>query len=59
MVRWHHRLDGHGSEQSLGDSEGRGSLARCSLWGHKVSRDDLCTSVFAETAQGAGGFETK
>ena len=25
MVGWHHRLDGHELEQSLGDSEGQGS----------------------------------
>jgi len=47
------------SEQSLGDGEGQGSLACCTLWGHKVLRDDLCASGFAETVQGAGGFETK
>ena len=34
-VRWHHRLRGHESEQALGDSEGQGSLACCSPWGHK------------------------
>ena len=28
MVGWHHRLNGHESEQILGDSEGQGSLAR-------------------------------
>ena len=27
MVRWHHGLSGHDSEQTLGDSEGQGSLA--------------------------------
>ena len=26
MVGWHHRLDGHKFEQTLGDSEGQGSL---------------------------------
>ena len=26
MVGWHHRLDGHESEQTPGDSEGQGSL---------------------------------
>ena len=30
MVRWHHRLDGHESEQTLGDGEGQGSLVCCS-----------------------------
>ena len=27
MVRWHHRLNGHESEQTLGDSERQVSLA--------------------------------
>ena len=34
-VGWHHRLSGHESEQIQGDSEGQGSLACCSPWGHK------------------------
>ena len=33
MVGWHHRLNGHESEQTLGDSEGQGSLVCCSPWG--------------------------
>ena len=37
MVRWHHRLRGHQSEQTPGGSEGQGSLVRCSPWGHKES----------------------
>ena len=37
IVRWHHRLNGHESEQTPGDSEGQGGLAFCSLWGHKES----------------------
>ena len=39
MLGWHHQLNGHESEQTLGDSEGQGSLARCSLWGHRVGHD--------------------
>ena len=35
MIGWHHRLNGHESEQAPGDSEGRGSLACCRPWGHK------------------------
>ena len=35
MVGWHHRLDGHEFEQTLGDSEGQGSLACCSPCGYK------------------------
>ena len=33
MVGWHHWLNGHEFEQ--GDSQGQGSLACCSSWGHK------------------------
>ena len=36
MVGWHHQLNGCESEQTLGDSEGHGSLACCSPWGCKV-----------------------
>ena len=35
MVRLHHQLNRHKSEQTLGDSEGQGSLACCSPWGCK------------------------
>ena len=37
MVRWHHWLDGHEFEQTQGDGDGQGSLARCSPWGRKES----------------------
>ena len=37
MVGWHHQLNGHEFEQTLGDSEGQGNLACCSSWGHKES----------------------
>ena len=30
-------VSGHEFEQTLGDSEGQGSLACCNLWGHKES----------------------
>ena len=33
MVGWNHRLDGHEFEQTLGDSEGQGSLAWGCPWG--------------------------
>ena len=37
MGRWHHRLDGHESEQALGDSEEQGGLACCSpMWSQGV-----------------------
>ena len=35
MAGWHRRLNGHESEQAPGESEGQGSLACCSPWGHK------------------------
>ena len=35
MVGWHHQLDGHEFEQTLGDSEEQGSLACCSPRGQK------------------------
>ena len=37
MVGWHHRLNGHESEQALGVADGLGSLACCGPWGHKDS----------------------
>ena len=37
MVGWHHRLNGHESKQTLGDSEGQGSLVCYSPQGHKQS----------------------
>ena len=39
IVGWHHRLNEHESEQTLGDSEGQGSLAGYSPWGHRVGHD--------------------
>ena len=37
MVGWHRRLNRHEFEQTLGDSEGQGSLVCCSPWGCKQS----------------------
>ena len=39
MVGWHHCLKGHEFEQTLGDSEGKGSPAYCSPWGGRVRND--------------------
>ena len=36
-VGWHHQLNGHDLEQTLGDSEGQGSLVYCSSWARKES----------------------
>ena len=38
MTGWHHRLNGHDCEQTLGDGEGQGSLACCSPW-HREELD--------------------
>ena len=35
MVGWHHQLNAHEFEQTLGDSEEQGSLVCCSPWGCK------------------------
>ena len=37
MTGWHNGLNGHESEQTLGDSEGQGSLECCSPWGPEES----------------------
>ena len=37
MAGWHHQCNGHKLGQTLGDSEGQGSLWCCSSWGRKES----------------------
>ena len=37
MFGWHHQLDRHEFEQTLGDSERLRSLVCCSPWGHEES----------------------
>ena len=37
LFGWDHQLNGHEFEQPPGGSEGQGSLACCSPWGHKES----------------------
>ena len=37
MIGWYHRFDGHEFEQTLGVSDGQGSLVCCSPWGGKES----------------------
>ena len=32
MVGWHHQLDGHESEYTLGVGDGQGDLVCCSPW---------------------------
>ena len=37
MAGWHHWLDGHEFEWTLGDGDGQGGLACCDSWGRKES----------------------
>ena len=37
LVGWHHRLDGHELESTLGVGDGRGGAVCCSPWGRKES----------------------
>ena len=39
MDGWHHQPNGHKFEQTLGDSEGQGSLACCTPWSRRVRHD--------------------
>ena len=48
MVGWHPRLNGHEFGQTLGDSDGQGSLVGCSPWGRKES-DTLSDLTFLFT----------
>ena len=43
MVAWHHRLNGHEFEQTLGDSEGQGSLVSesCSVVSYSLQPQGL------------------
>ena len=58
MVGWHHRLTQ--SEQTLGESEGQGSLACCSLWGHKesdmIEQQIMCKSFVEDSEDAAIPF---
>ena len=37
MAPWHHQLNGHEFEQTLGVGDGQGGLACCDSWGCKES----------------------
>ena len=39
MVGWHHQLDAHEFEQTLGHGERQGSLMSCSPWGLRVGHN--------------------
>ena len=37
IARWHHQLEGHEFEKTLGVADGQGGLACCDSWGCKKS----------------------
>ena len=39
MIEWHHQLNGHEFEWTLGVGDGQRGLACCCLWGHSVRQD--------------------
>ena len=39
MVGWHHQLNRHEFEQTLGDGDGQGNLVCCSPWGGRVGHN--------------------
>ena len=39
VAGWHHQLDGHEFEWTLGDGDGHGGLACCDSWGRRVGHD--------------------
>ena len=49
MVGWHHWLIGHEFEQTLGDSEGQGSLVCCISWDFQRVGFDLATEQQQQT----------
>ena len=61
MVEWHHRLNGHEFEQTLGVGDGQGSLACCSPWGRKESdtTEQLNSNNSEYVTEKKGDKETK
>ena len=55
IVGWHHWLDGHESEQTLGVGDGQGSLACCSPRGHK----ELDTTQHMNNSKGIFRYRSK
>ena len=54
MVGWHHQLNGHEFEQTLGDGEGQGSLACCRPQGGKESDMTEGLNTTPSEAEGPG-----
>ena len=54
MVRQHHQFNGHEPEQTLGDSEGQGSLACCGPWDREELDMTQCGAAGKESACNVG-----
>ena len=55
MYFWHHWLNGHELEQTLGDSGGQGSLVYCHPWGHKeLDMTEQLTLSFSKRVDNEG-----
>ena len=50
MVGWYPQLNGHEFEQIPEGSEGQGSLAHCSPWGHRESDTTECAYMYMQKA---------
>ena len=58
MVGWHHQINGHEFEQTLGDKEGQGSLACGSPWVHQALDTTLATEQQQQQAWNTVGTDT-
>ena len=54
MVRQHHQLSGHEPEQTLGDSEGQGSLECCGPWDREELDMTQCGAAGKDSACNVG-----
>ena len=59
MVGWHHRLNGHAFEWTLGVCDGQGGLACCDSWGRKESDTTERLSDWTELNWGFGGWSLR
>ena len=49
MVEWHHRLNGHEFEPTLGDNVSERSLTCCSPWDHEESNTTKQLNICRES----------
>ena len=59
MVEWYYQVNGHGFEQTVGDSEAQGNLACCSPWGFQRVGHNLVTEQQQESQPTPGFFPGK